>query len=185
MGSLLEHEAAVDEAIAKVIAKLKEDASLGRSSNFSFHARYVKIHADWSMFFYNLIKTNRRYVHENTVELLFGSQPGMRLPQETSRLLEAGRSSAVPFCLIALFPYIMLPLMEIPFLKFLIIPRSEDEHGFGQIMAVSVFYSKCTVRRLNSAHSVAIISCVFRRSTPSLLSTLGDSLRSPVLQKIY
>ena len=77
-------------------------------------------------------------MHEATLRLLFGSQPSIGRPGDTSRLLEAARSSAVPFCLIALFSYIMVPLMAIPFLKRLLIPRSEDKHGFGQLMAVSI-----------------------------------------------
>jgi len=54
IGSVLEHEAAVDETIAKVFGKFKDDAKLGRSSNFSYHARYVKAsHAIWSIVFYD------------------------------------------------------------------------------------------------------------------------------------
>jgi len=129
-----------------------------------------------------MTKKHRCYVHETTVKLLFGSQPGIGLPQDTSRLLEAARSSAVPFCLIALFSYIMVPLMGIPFLKNLLVPRSEDKHGFGQMMAVSIFYGNRRVRKLNGARSIVTILCVFLRRIPSIQSTLGNCLRSHMLR---
>ena len=84
-----------------------------------------------------LIRDYRCCVHEATLRLLFGSQPGIGDSQDTPRLLEAARSVAAPFCFIALFPYVMVPLMGIPVLKRLLVPRSKDKHGFGQMMAVS------------------------------------------------
>ncbi len=42
MGSVLELEAVVDETVARVCQKFKDDAKLGGSSNFSYHTRYVK-----------------------------------------------------------------------------------------------------------------------------------------------
>jgi len=87
----------------------------------------------------------------------------------------------VPFCLIALFPYIMVPLMGIPFLKYLLVPRSKDKHGFGQMMAVSIFYCTSIVRKLNGPRSIVIILYVSSRTIPSDRSTLGNSLRSYIL----
>ena len=72
--------------------------------------------------------------------------------------------------------------MGIPFLKYLLIPRSEDKHGFGQMMAVSIFYGNRRVRRLNGARSIVTILCVFLRRIPSVLSTLGNCLRSRMLR---
>lgn len=40
--SVLKLEAAVDETVAIISQEFKDDAKLGRSSNFSYHARYVE-----------------------------------------------------------------------------------------------------------------------------------------------
>ena len=70
--------------------------------------------------------------------MIFGPLSSITSPGDTQRLLGASRSAALPFCLIALFPYIMVPLMSIPFLKHFLVPHPKDKRGFGQMMAVSI-----------------------------------------------
>ena len=73
--------------------------------------------------------------------MIFGPLSSIENSGDTQRLFGASRSAALPFCLIALFPYIMVPLMGIPFLKYFLVPRPKDKREFGQMMAVSILNS--------------------------------------------
>ena len=86
-------------------------------------------------------KIHRCYVHEATLGMIFGPLSTIANSGDTHRLLGASRSAALPFSLIALFPYIMVPLMGIPFLKYFLVPRPNDNRGFGQMMAVRILNS--------------------------------------------
>ncbi|MCJ1398244.1 hypothetical protein MMC11_001441 [Xylographa trunciseda] len=156
MKVLLKLEDGIDSAVTKLLDTFKNDAKRGRSSNFSYHARC--------------------YVHESTLRLLFGSRPNVEHRRDTPRLLSAARSVAMPFCLTALFPYLMVPFMRVPFLKYLIVPRSQDKRGFGQMMAAH--------RHLRPSVTNADISAellLLMAAAPDTTSPLASALLTSIL----
>lgn len=73
------------------------------------------------------------------VDLMFGQRLDMTSRERDDLgLIDAVRSSAVLTGLMAMYPYIFNPLKSIPGIKRLLFPRSTDQTGIGNVMAVNL-----------------------------------------------
>ena len=92
----------------------------------------------------------RWYLYDTTASLIFGKKIGfIDEGRDVDGLLDAFRGSVWFLGLMAMFPYLLHPIIKLPIIKNFALPHSGDKRGVGKIMKVSVQES-IEARILNS-----------------------------------
>ena len=81
----------------------------------------------------------RWYLYDTTATLIFGKKIGfIDEGRDVDGLLDAFRGSVWFLGLMAIFPYLLHPIVKLPIIKNFALPHSGDNRGVGKIMKVSV-----------------------------------------------
>ncbi|KAL2042252.1 hypothetical protein N7G274_004740 [Stereocaulon virgatum] len=114
--SLLRFESWVDEETLRLRNKIKQ--------------RYVEPKRD-----INLADWIKWYLYDTTTHIMFQRRLGfVDQGRDVNGLLAAFRYTALLVGLMALFPYLLGPLVKLPVIKNLVLPRSSDTQGVGKVM---------------------------------------------------
>ena len=81
--------------------------------------------------------TSRWYLYDNTTDLIFKKRLGfVTKGEDVDGVLAAFRNTGWVIGLMALFPYLLNPLFQLPVLGQYLLPRSSNSTGVGKVMKV-------------------------------------------------
>ncbi len=81
----------------------------------------------------------RWYLYDTMTHVMFQRRLGfLDKGRDVRGLLAAFRHTTFVIGLMALFPYLLGPLVKLPVIKNLVLPRSSDKQGVGKAMKVSM-----------------------------------------------
>jgi len=81
----------------------------------------------------------RWYLYDTTTSLVFGKKIGfVDEGRDVDGLLDGFRGSTWFLGLMAMFPYLLNPIVKLPIVKRFALPHSSDSKGVGKIMKVRV-----------------------------------------------
>lgn len=79
----------------------------------------------------------RWYLYDTTASLIFGKKIGfIDEGRDVHGLLNAFRGSVWFLGLMAMFPYLLDPIVKLPIIRRFALPHSGDKRGVGKIMKV-------------------------------------------------
>lgn len=135
--SLLRFERKIDLEIKLLLSQIKTHcARPNRKANLSRWVQYVApamTPACWLKTFY------RWFLYDMITDLLFNERLGfVDNGADVDGLLAAFRNTGWIIGLVALFPYFLNPLFQLPFIGRYLLPHNCDDDGVGKVMRVNV-----------------------------------------------